>query len=258
MTDAYIYDACRTPRGRGKPDGSLHEVPPIDLVASALGSLRDRSELDTSLVDDVILGVVSPVGEQGSNIARVGALHAGYAQTVAGVQVNRFCSSGLEAINMAAAQVMSGQSDLVVGGGVESMSRVPMSSAGGAWYADPQVAFPTHYIPQGISADLIATEYGYSREDVDGFAVQSQARADAAWQEQRFAGSVEPVRDVNGSVILDHDEHRRAGTTLESLSGLRPSFEKLGHDIGFDAVALMRYPHLERVHHVHHLSLIHI
>ncbi|MFZ5493009.1 MAG: acetyl-CoA C-acetyltransferase [Pseudomonadota bacterium] len=252
MPEAYIYDAVRTPRGRGKPDGALHQVPPIRLATTALNALRDRLQLDTANVDDVILGVVSPVGEQGSNIARVAAIDAGYAQTVAGVQVNRFCASGLEAVNMAAGQVMSGQSDLVVGGGVESMSRIPMSSAGGAWYADPQVAFHSHYVPQGISADLIASLYGYSRADVDGFAAQSQARAAQAWEEKRFARSVAPVYAVDGQMLLDHDEHRRPGTTADSLAKLPASFEKLGADYGFDAVALQRYPQLERIEHVHH------
>jgi len=252
MPEAFIYDAVRTPRGRGKPDGALHQVPPIRLATTVLNALRDRLQLDTAHIDDVILGVVSPVGEQGSNIARVAAIDAGYAQTVAGVQVNRFCASGLEAVNMAAGQIMSGQSDLVIGGGVESMSRIPMSSAGGAWYSDPQVAFHSHYVPQGISADLIASLYGYSRADVDGFAVQSQARAALAWGEKRFARSVTPVHAVDGVALLDHDEHRRPGTTVESLGKLPASFEKLGAEYGFDAVALQRYPELERIEHVHH------
>ena len=219
---------------------------------TVLNALRDRLQLDTAYVDDVVMGVVSPVGEQGSNIARVAAIDAGYAETVAGVQINRFCASGLEAVNMAAGQVMSGQSDLVVGGGVESMSRIPMSSAGGAWYADPQVAFHSHYVPQGISADLIASLYGYSRADVDAFAAQSQARAAAAWEEKRFARSVAPVYAVDGQMLLDNDEHRRPGTTAESLAKLPASFEKLGAEYGFDAVALQRYPELERIEHVHH------
>ena len=252
MPEAFIYDAVRTPRGRGKPDGALHQVPPIRLATTVLNALRDRLELDTAHVDDVVMGVVSPVGEQGSNIARVAAIDAGYAETVAGVQINRFCASGLEAVNMAAGQVMSGQSDLVVGGGVESMSRIPMSSAGGAWYADPQVAFHSHYVPQGISADLIASLYGYSRADVDAFAAQSQARAAAAWEEKRFARSVAPVYAVDGQMLLDNDEHRRPGTTAESLAKLPASFEKLGAEYGFDAVALQRYPQLERIEHVHH------
>ena len=252
MPEAYIYDAVRTPRGRGKPDGALHQVPPIRLATTVLNALRDRLQLDTAYVDDVVMGVVSPVGEQGSNIARVAAIDAGYAETVAGVQINRFCASGLEAVNMAAGQVMSGQSDLVVGGGVESMSRIPMSSAGGAWYADPQVAFHSHYVPQGISADLIASLYGYSRADVDAFAAQSQARAAAAWEEKRFARSVAPVYAVDGQMLLDNDEHRRPGTTVESLAKLPASFEKLGAEYGFDAVALQRYPQLERIEHVHH------
>jgi acetyl-CoA C-acetyltransferase len=252
MPEAFIYDAVRTPRGRGKPDGALHQLPPIRLATTVLNALRDRVQLDTAHVDDVILGVVSPVGEQGSNIARVAAIEAGYAETVAGVQINRFCASGLEAVNMAAGQVMSGQSDLVIGGGVESMSRIPMSASGGAWYADPQVAFHSHYVPQGISADLIASLYGYSRADVDAFAVQSQARAAQAWDEKRFARAVVPVYAVDGQMLLDHDEHRRPGTTLESLAKLAPSFEKIGVEYGFDAVALQRYSELERIEHVHH------
>ena len=252
MPEAFIYDAVRTPRGRGKPDGALHQVPPIRLATTVLNALRDRLELDTAHVDDVVLGVVSPVGEQGSNIARVAALEANYAETVAGVQINRFCASGLEAVNMAAGQIMAGQSDLVVGGGVESMSRIPMSAAGGAWYADPQVAFHSHYVPQGISADLIATLYGYSRADVDAYAAQSQVRAAQAWEEKRFARAVIPVHAVDGAVLLDHDEHRRPGTTVESLASLPAAFEKFGAEYGFDAVALQRYPQLERIEHVHH------
>ena len=251
MPDAYIYDTVRTPRGRGKADGSLHELPPIRLAVQVLDALRTRNHLDTSLVDDVIFGVVSPVGEQGSNIARVAAIAAGYDQRVAGVQVNRFCSSGLEAINMAAAKVMSGQDDLIVAGGVESMSRVPMSSSGGAWYADPAVAFPTHYIPQGVGADLIATLYGFSRQDVDAFALDSQRKAAAAWNDKRFARSVVPALAADGSVALDHDEYRRPDTTAEALAKLKPSFTDMGASMGFDSVALQRYPHVERVEHVH-------
>jgi acetyl-CoA C-acetyltransferase len=251
MTDAYIYDAVRTPRGRGKADGALHELPPIRLAVQVLQALRDRNHLDTALVDDVILGVVSPVGEQGSNIARVAAVAAGYDERVPGVQVNRFCSSGLEAINLAAGQVMSGQADFVVAGGVESMSRVPMSSSGGAWYADPAVAYPTHYVPQGVSADLIATLYGYSREQVDAFALESQHRAARAWDEGRFARSVVPARAADGQVVLEHDEHRRPDSTAEGLAKLKPSFADMGAGMGFDAVALHRYPQLERIEHVH-------
>jgi acetyl-CoA C-acetyltransferase len=252
MTDAFIYDAVRTPRGKGRPGGGLNEVTPINLVVTALNALRDRNNLDTALVDDVVLGCVDPVGEQGANIARVGALHAGYDERVAGVQINRFCASGLEACNMAAAQVMSGQSDLVVGGGVESMSRVPMMSSGGAWAMDPQVAAHLYFVPQGISADLIATKYGYSRDDVDAYALESQNRAARAWGEQRFAKSVVPVKDINGLTILDRDEHLRPSTTMQTLAALEPSFGEQGRKFGFDAVALQRYPEVERIEHVHH------
>ena len=252
MTDAYIFDAVRTPRGKGKASGSLHEVSPVELSAGVLRALRDRHELDTSSIDDVVLGCVEPVMDQGADIARIAALAAGYDERVAGVQINRFCASGLEACNMAAAQIMSGQSDLVVGGGVESMSRVPMQSSGGAWPVDPQVALPTHFVPQGISADLIATKWGYSRHDVDAYAVASQRRAAEAWERGYFKGSIVPVRDANGLMILDRDEHMRPDTTLESLSELNPSFEKMAQMAGFDHVALMRYPEVERLEHVHH------
>ncbi len=252
MTDAYIYDAVRTPRGRGKRDGALHEVPPVRLAAGTLHELRERNDLDTALVDDVILGCVEPVGEQGADIARSAVLAADYAETVAGVQVNRFCASGLEAVNMAAGQVMAGQSDLVVGGGVESMSRVAMGSAGGAWMADPQVAFKTYFVPQGISADLVATKYGYSRDDVDAYAVESQKRAAQAWEQGYFAGSVTPVKDQNGLTLLEKDEHMRPGTDMQSLAALQPSFVVQGQSFGFDSVAVQRYPEVERLNHVHH------
>ena len=252
MTDAYIYDAVRTPRGRGKPTGALHEATPIRLAAAALEALRDRNALDTAQVDDVVLGVVEPVGEQGADIARVAALRAGYAETVAGVQINRFCASGLEAVNMAAGQVMAGQSDMAVGGGVESMSRVPMFSSGGAWASDPEAAFGTSFVPQGISADLLATLHGYGRADVDAYAVESQRRAARAWEEGRFAASVVPVADRNGMVLLDRDEHLRPGATMQSLAALEPSFAAQGAECGFDEVAIQRYPELERIEHVHH------
>lgn len=252
MTDAYIYDAVRTPRGRGKPTGALHEATPIRLAAAALEALRDRNALDTARVDDVVLGVVEPVGEQGADIARVAALHAGYAETVAGVQINRFCASGLEAVNMAAGQVMAGQSDMAVGGGVESMSRVPMFSSGGAWASDPEAAFGTSFVPQGISADLLATLHGYGRADVDSYAVESQRRAARAWEEGRFADGVVPVADRNGVVLLDRDEHMRPGATMQSLAALEPSFAAQGAECGFDEVAIQRYPELERIEHVHH------
>jgi acetyl-CoA C-acetyltransferase len=252
MTDAYIYDAVRTPRGKGKKDGSLHEVTPIRLAAQALTWIRDRNDLDTAEVDDIVLGVVEPVGEQGADIARVAALHADYDESVSGVQINRFCASGLEAVNMAAGQVMSGQSDLSIGGGVESMSRVPMFSGGGAWMADPEVAFKTYFVPQGVSADLVATKYGFSRDDVDAYAVESQRRAKAAWDAGYFEGSVVPVTDQNGLTVLDHDEYMRPQTTMQSLASLDPSFKDQGEKYGFDGVAIQRYPEVERITHVHH------
>ena len=252
MTEAFIYDAVRTPRGKGRASGALHGSTPIHLAVTALQALRDRNRLDTAQVDDVILGCVEPVGEQGANIARVAALVAGYDESAPGGQINRYCASGLEACNMATAKVMSGQSPLAVGGGVESMSRVPMGTGGGAWPADPAVALPTYFVPQGISADLIASLYGHSRADVDAYALESQRRAAAAWAEGRFARSIVPVRDVNGLVVLDRDEHMRPETTIESLAKLEPSFRLQGERAGFDAVALQRYPQLERIEHVHH------
>jgi acetyl-CoA C-acetyltransferase len=252
MTEAYLYDAVRTPRGKGRKDGALHSVTPIELAATALRALRDRNQLDTSLVDDVVLGCVEPVAEQGACIARVAALYADYDVSAPGVTVSRFCASGLEACNQAAAQVMSGQADLVVGGGVESMSRVPMFSSGGAWPTDPQVAAKTYFTPQGISADLIATKWGMSRTDVDVYAVESQRRAKAAWDEGRFARSIVPVLDINGQVILDRDEYLRPETTLDTLATLKPAFQEQGEKYGFDSVILQRYPEVERVNHVHH------
>ena len=252
MTDAYIYDAVRTPRGEGKPKGALNEVSPVRLAAAALAALRDRNDLDTSCVDDVVLGCSEPAGEQGAVIARSAVLMADYDQSVSGVQINRFCASGLEAVNMAAAQVMAGQADLVVSGGVESMSRVAMASSGGAWFADPQVAFKTYYVQQGISADLIATKYGFSRDDVDAYAVESQKRAAEAWDDGRFDESVVPVKDQNDAIILDRDEHVRPDTDMQALAALNPAFEKMGRDLGFDSVILQRYPEVERIDHVHH------
>jgi acetyl-CoA C-acetyltransferase len=251
MPDAFIFDHLRTPRGRGKPDGSLHPITPMSLIAQVLAGLRDRNGLDTRLVDDVVLGCVSPVAEQGANIARVATLVAGYDERVAGQQVNRFCASGLEAVNIAAAQVMSGQSVCAIGGGVESMSRVAMGSDGGAWYCDPAVADPLHYVPQGIGADLIATLDGYDRERLDGFAVESQRRAARAWDEGRFARSVLPVRNSVGDVVLARDEHIRADTTVGSLGKLKPAFAGLGEKLGFDVVAQLRYPHVESIQHLH-------
>ena len=252
MTDAYIYDAVRTPRGKGKPDGGLHEVTPMRLASTALEAIRDRNGLDTSLVDDVVLGVVEPVADQGADIARLAVLDSGWDESVSGVQINRFCASGLEAVNMASAQVMSGQSDMAVGGGVESMSRVKMASSGGAYYVDPEVAFKVYFTPQGIGADLIATIHGYSRDDVDAFAVESQKRATNAWNKGYFSGSVVPVNDQNGLTVLDRDEHPRPETTMQSLAALDPAFTKLGAEAGFDDVAILRYPEVERLNHVHH------
>ena len=252
MTEAYIYDAVRTPRGRGKKDGSLHQITPIQLATQSLEAIRERNSLDTSLIEDVILGCVAPVGEQGANVARVAALNAGFDDRVPGFQINRFCASGLEAVNISAAKVISGEADLVIGGGVESMSRVPMGADGGAMATDPAVAFKTYFVPQGISADLIATKYGYSREDVDAFAVESQRRAEAAWKEKRFQHSIVPVKDVIGQPVLDHDEHMRPETDMQSLGALKPSFLDLGQNYGFDSVALQKYPEFEAINHVHH------
>jgi acetyl-CoA C-acetyltransferase len=252
MQECFIYDAVRTPRGRGRPDGSLHEVPPLDLASHVLSALRDRNGLDTSVIDDVVLGCVMPVGDQGSNVGRIAALNAGFAETVSGVQINRYCASGLDATNMAAAQIMSGQSDATIGGGVESMSRVPMGADAGGWFADPEVAFKTYYTPQGIGADLIATKWGFSRTDVDAYAVESQRRAASSWAEKRFARSIVPVRDELGQVLLDRDEHMRPGTTMQSLAALKPAFAGIGETMGFDAVAIQRYPEVEAIDHVHH------
>ncbi|RMD86901.1 MAG: acetyl-CoA C-acetyltransferase [Alphaproteobacteria bacterium] len=252
MADAFIYDAVRTPRGKGRADGSLHEITPIQLATQVLEAVRDRNELDTSAVDDVIFGCVTPVGEEGACIPRVAAINAGFAETVAGVQINRFCASGLEACNMAAGQVMAGQADLMIGGGVEHMSRVPMGSDGGAWATDPAVAIPTYFVPQGISADLIATKYGYSRDDLDAYAVESQKRAKRAWDEGRFQRSIVPVKDVIGEIVLDHDEHMRPETDMQSLGALKPSFAEIGTNFGFDSVAIQKYPEVERINHVHH------
>jgi len=252
VTEAYIFDAVRTPRGRGKPDGALHEITPVQLAGQMLEALRERNRLDTSKVEDVILGCVVPVGEQGANIARIAALNTGYAQTVPGMQINRYCGSGLEAVNLAAAKVMAGLVDLAIGGGVESMSRIPMGADGGAWAMDPQVANRTWFVMQGISADLLATKYGLSRSDCDACAVASQQRASRAWIEGRFARSVVPVRDIIGLPVLERDETIRGDTTIESLAGLRPAFAEMGAKAGFDAIALQRYPQFERIEHVHH------
>jgi acetyl-CoA C-acetyltransferase len=251
MTDCFIYDAVRTPRGRGKKDGALHEVTALELATQTLKAVRDRNRLDTSKLDDVILGCVDPVGEQGADIARAAVLKAGYDQTVPGVQINRFCASGLEACNMAAGQIMSGQSQLAIGGGVEAMSRVPIGASGGAWPTDPSIAIPAYFVPQGISADLIATLDGYSRDDVDAFAVESQKRAAKAWSSGYFKKAVIPISDQVGQTILDRDEHMRPDTTMQSLAALKPSFAEFGA-MGFDSVAIQRYPQVEAINHVHH------
>jgi acetyl-CoA C-acetyltransferase len=251
MTDAFVYDAIRTPRGKGKKDGSLHEVKPVNLLAGILSDLQQRNDLDTAAVDDVVMGVVSPIGEQGSVIAKVAALKAGWDWRCSGVQLNRFCASGLEAVNMAAMKVRSGWEDLVVAGGVESMSRVPIGADGGAWAQDPETNSATMFVPQGIGADLIATLSGFSRHDVDAFAVESQRRAAAARNAGYFDKSVVPVKDSLGQVILAQDEFIKPNTTVETLAGLKPSFEQLGA-MGFDAVALQRYPEVARIAHVHH------
>jgi acetyl-CoA C-acetyltransferase len=252
MPDAFIYDHVRTPRGRGKADGALHEVTALNLATQALAAVRERNKLDPALVDDVVLGCVDPVGEAGGDIARVAALTAGYGNGVPGVQINRFCASGLDAVNFAAAEIMSGQHDMTIGGGVESMSRVGIGAAGGAWPMDPAIALKSYFMPQGISADLIATKYGFSRDDVDAYAVESQKRAATAWSEGRFARSVVSVKDVNGLTILAKDEHMRPGTTMQSLAQLNPSFVQLGEMGGFDAVAVQAHPELETINHVHH------
>jgi acetyl-CoA C-acetyltransferase len=251
MPDAFIYDAVRTPRGRGKADGSLHEVTALNLAAQALAAVRDRNKLDTKLIDDVVLGCVDPVGEAGGDIARAAALVAGFGDEVPGVQINRFCASGLDAVNFAAAQVMSGQHEMTIGGGAESMSRIGIGASGGAWPVDPSIAVTTYFLPQGISADLIATKYGFSRDDVDAYAVESQKRAAKSWDEGRFKNSVVPVKDVNGLTILAKDEHMRPATTMQTLAALQPSFVQMGDMAGFDAVAVQRYPEVEAVNHVH-------
>ena len=252
MTECFVYDTVRTPRGKGKKDGALHEVTALELASQALRAVRDRNDLDTAIVDDVVFGCVDPVGEQGSNIARIAVINADYADSVAGVQINRFCASGLEACNMAAGQVMSGQSDMTIGGGVESMSRVGMGASGSAWSTDPQVAIKSYFTPQGIGADLIATLDGFSRDDVDAYAVESQKRAANAWKNNYFKNSVVPVKDILGQTILDHDEHMRADASMQSLASLKPAFEQLGEFAGFDSVAIQRYPQVEKLNHVHH------
>ena len=252
MSEAIIYDTVRTPRGKGKRSGSLNEVPPVQLASKVLQAIEKRNNIDTSDVDDVILGCVHPTNEQGADIARSAVLEAKWDQTVSGVQVDRFCASGLEAVNIAAGQIMSGQADMSIGGGVESMSRVPMGSSGGAWMADPTVAYNAYFVPQGISADLLATKYGYSRTDVDSYAVESQKRASVAWKENRFKKSIINVEDQNQLTILDKDEYMRPSTTMQSLASLDPSFAHIGKNHGFDEVAILKYPEIESINHVHH------
>lgn len=252
MNDAFIFDAVRTPRGRGKSDGSLHSTRPVTLAAECLKALRDRNKIDTKLIDDVILGCVTPIGEQGGDIAKAAALHADYDYSVAGVTLNRFCASGLEAINQAATNIMSGQFDCMVAGGVECMSRIAMGSDGGALMIDPELAFKVGFVPQGIGADLIATLRGYSREQVDQFAIESQQKADLAWRENRFQKSIIPIKDSIGRMLLDRDEHMRPESTLAKLSELKPAFLELGEKWGLDSIALKKYPHVEKLSHVHH------
>jgi len=252
MTDAYIFDAVRTPRGKGKSDGSLHEITPVDLAAQVLQAIRDRNDIDSAEIEDVAMGCVSPVGEQGAVITRTAIMNAGFSNTTAGIQVNRFCASGLEASNIAAAKVMSGECDMAIGGGVESMSRVPMGSDGGAWPTDPASAFKNYFVPQGVSADLIASKYGLSRDDLDAYSVESHKRAKQSWDEGRFKKSIVPVKDILGLTVLDYDETIRPDTNMQSLGALNPAFSMMGENFGFDNVAQQRYPEVEKINHVHH------
>ncbi|MEP3280127.1 MAG: acetyl-CoA C-acetyltransferase [Stappiaceae bacterium] len=252
MPEAYVYDHVRTPRGRGKKDGALHQVPAVRLAAHTLEEIRDRSGLDTKAVDDVVLGCVDPVGEAGGDIARAAVFAAGYDNSVPGMQINRFCASGLDAVNMGASQIMAGQHDLVIAGGVESMSRIGIGASGGAWPIDPQVAVPSYFMPQGVSADLIASKYGFSRDDVDAYAVESQKRSKSAWDKGYFDKSVIPVKDINGITLLNQDEHMRPETNMQSLASLNAAFEMMGSMGGFDGVATDAHPDVEKVKHVHH------
>jgi acetyl-CoA C-acetyltransferase len=251
MPEAFIYDHVRTPRGRGKKDGALHEVATVPLAAKPLQALRERNGLDPAMVDDVILGCVDPVGEAGGDIARSAVFTAGFPHSVPGIQINRYCASGLDAVNLAGAAIESGNHDMIIAGGAESMSRVGIGSSGNAWAMDPQVALPGYFVPQGISADLIATKYGFSRTDVDAYAVESQKRAAGAWDKGYFAKSVVPVRDLNGLTILDRDEHMRPGTNMQGLGALSPSFTLIGEMGGFDAVGIEAHPDVEAIEHVH-------
>ncbi|KPK15344.1 MAG: acetyl-CoA acetyltransferase [Myxococcales bacterium SG8_38] len=253
MTDCFIYDAVRTPRGKGrKKDGALADATPLHLARTVLEALPERGRFESKEIEDVIFGCVEPVGEQGANVGRMAALIAGYDEAVPGLQLNRFCSSGLEAVNIGAAKVKAGDADLVVAGGVESMSRISMGASGGAWSADPELAWGTSFVPQGVSADLIATKHGHSRRDVDSFAVESQKRAAAAWEHRYFEKSIVAVKDAIGVTMLDRDEHMRPGTTLADLAQLQPSFEMMGRSFGFDAVAIQKHPDVEQINHVHH------
>ncbi|NLR98914.1 acetyl-CoA C-acetyltransferase [Rhizobium sp. P38BS-XIX] len=252
MTEVFIYDHVRTPRGRGKKDGSLHEVPSVRLAARTLEALRDRNGLDTETVDDIIMGCVDPVMEAGAVIPRGAAFEAGYSTKAPGMQISRFCASGLDAVNFGAAKIAQGADDIVITGGVESMSRVGLGMSGGAWFMDPSVNFPAYFMPQGVSADLIATKYGFSRDDVDAYAVESQKRAANAWEKGYFKNSVVPVKDINGLTILDRDEHMRPGTDMQALASLNPSFQMPGEMGGFEAVGIQAHPEVERINYVHH------
>ncbi len=252
MTEVFIYDHVRTPRGRGKKDGSLHEVPSVRLAAKTLEAIRDRNGLDTATVDDIVMGCVDPVMEAGAVIPRGAAFEAGYSTKAPGMQISRFCASGLDAVNFGAAKIAQGADDIVIAGGVESMSRVGLGMSGGAWFMDPSVNFPAYFMPQGVSADLIATKYGFSRDDVDAYAVESQKRAANAWEKGYFKNSVIPVKDQNGLVILAHDEHMRPGTDMQALAALNPSFQMPGEMGGFEAVAIQAHPEVERLNYVHH------
>jgi acetyl-CoA C-acetyltransferase len=252
MTDVFIYDHVRTPRGRGKKDGSLHEVPSVRLAAKVLEAVRDRNGLDTATVDDIIMGCVDPVMDAGAVIAKAAAFEAGYSTRAPGMQISRFCASGLDAVNFGAAKIAQGADDIVIAGGVESMSRVGLGMSGGAWFMDPSVNFPAFFMPQGVSADLIATKYGFSRDDVDAYAVESQKRAANAWEKGYFKNAVVPVKDGNGLTILDHDEHMRPGTDMQALAKLNPSFQMPGEMGGFEAVGIQAHPEIERINYVHH------
>ncbi|MBW6425931.1 acetyl-CoA C-acetyltransferase [Rhizobium sp. XQZ8] len=252
MTEVFIYDHVRTPRGRGKKDGSLHEVPSVRLAAKTLEALRDRNGLDTSTVDDIIMGCVDPVMDAGAVIPKAAAFEAGYSTKAPGMQISRFCASGLDAINFAAGKIAQGADDIVIAGGVESMSRVGMGMSGGSWYMDPSVNFPAYFMPQGVSADLIATKYGFTRDDVDAYAVESQKRAGAAWEAGYFKNSVIPVKDQNGLIILDRDEHMRPTTDMQSLASLNASFQMPGEMGGFEAVGIQAHPEIEKINYVHH------